>query len=307
MGIKLAEQSKECVGCGGSLAGRSGKKYCSSKCYHSNHLLWNKGNCAKKTYTCPHCKVSFKAYHEAIYCSIKCRDAARPVWNKGLTAKKDSRIAKYAKTQTGKPKHTEESKRKIGDSKRGIPFPHTKEWDRKIGEGGKRYHAEHPEYVKEKSKRMSGKNHPLYGVKSSIETRQKQSSSHALRFQKNPQCVNTTYKTGYYHSDKNNQDFWYRSSYEKKAFELLEKSKDVTKYEVESLRIPYEYDGFTHYFVPDILVKYQNSSKRLIEVKPKNRVHEKQNQAKFTGAIKYCEDNDMTFVVWTEKELEIIS
>jgi hypothetical protein len=114
---------------------------------------------------------------------------------------------------------------------------------------------------------------------------------------------------GYFHSDKNNKDFPYRSTYELKAFEILEADNKVFKYEYETLRIRYYgKDNRKHAYRPDLFV----NDSRIIEVKS-NWIFEKQNTSdddtvfrKFRAAKRFAKKHGYTFEVWTEKELGLV-
>jgi hypothetical protein len=111
---------------------------------------------------------------------------------------------------------------------------------------------------------------------------------------------------GKFYSNKNNEYIDYRSTYELKAFELLEKDEKVNGYIYESIRIRYRgYDGLLHTYYPDILT----DDGRLIEIKAgwilkeENKKYSEDIFRKFAAAEKWAKKNGYTFEVWTEKEL----
>lgn len=113
---------------------------------------------------------------------------------------------------------------------------------------------------------------------------------------------------GYFHSNKNNKDIPYRSTYELKAFQILEEDLKVQSYEYESLRIRYRVkNSKLHAYRPDLVT----SDNRIIEVKS-DWIYDLQNKEdqsvfrKFRAAEKWAEKNGYTFEVWTEHELGLI-
>jgi len=80
--------------------------------------------------------------------------------------------------------------------------------------------------------------------------------------------------------------------------------KDVLKYKPEPFKIEYFFEGFTHNYIPDILVEYINGKKELWEIKPKHQTTLPKNQAKWTYANNYCKSRNIEFMVYTEKGLK---
>jgi len=111
-------------------------------------------------------------------------------------------------------------------------------------------------------------------------------------------------KSGYFFSKKNNKKLWYRSSYELIAYELLEQLSKVKSYEVEPFSIQYEWKNSIHRTIPDILVTYIDNSKELIEVKPRFKFDIKKEQIKLNAMKEYAENQDWSFSIWSEKELD---
>lgn len=116
---------------------------------------------------------------------------------------------------------------------------------------------------------------------------------------------NTKLKTGKFYSNKNKKELRFRSSYEETVFNILEDDNDVLNYESESFKIPYYYNDEWRNFIPDLKINYKNIDKPVVvEVKPKRILKvDKKVQAKHEYAEPYCEEHDMLFFVWTEKEI----
>lgn len=107
---------------------------------------------------------------------------------------------------------------------------------------------------------------------------------------------------GHFNSKKNKSRLYFRSSYEERAFELLEEDDQVIRYEVEPFKIEYVSDkGIKRYYVPDILVYYDDGSIKLVEVKPE--VFIKARDSKYIAAQHYCRALGYTFVFWSEQQL----
>lgn len=115
--------------------------------------------------------------------------------------------------------------------------------------------------------------------------------------------TNSYCKHGYFYSKKNRMKLFYRSSMEKDAYVILEKDANVVSYDVEVLKIRYEFEGIRKHYIPDILAIYRNGSKRFIEVKPSYKLKYAVEQAKIAALKKYCGVSGILYSVWTEKEM----
>lgn len=109
------------------------------------------------------------------------------------------------------------------------------------------------------------------------------------------------FKGGHYFSAKNMKELYYRSSYELQAFTILEQLSKVVKYEVEPFGIEYEKDNKKHFYIPDILVHYDDGTKELIEVKPEWKLGS--DDIKIKAGRRYAIQHNMEFSVWTERNL----
>ena len=118
----------------------------------------------------------------------------------------------------------------------------------------------------------------------------------------NGYCRWGTINKGHLFFAKAGKEVFYRSGWEKRAFEILEIDDDVKCFEVEPVTIPYFFEKQRNY-TPDILVSYKDGVNVLVEVKPKCHVGALVNIAKFNAARKYCAENGMKFEVWTQDEL----
>ena len=146
--------------------------------------------------------------------------------------------------------------------------------------------------------------------------------------------MNRSYQQGKYrplNPSKYNGDptnIVYRSSYELKMFQYCDIQENVIFWESEEKIIIYldPITGRYKRYFPDIFMKYKDKDgiikKALIEIKPKKDLIEPErnpkrktkswvyrvqtwarNQAKWAAAKEWCNDRDIQFRIFTEKEL----
>ena len=130
-----------------------------------------------------------------------------------------------------------------------------------------------------------------------------------------------------YVGDPNN--IVYRSSWECRVMDWLDRNRDIISWASEELIVPYisPVDNRVHRYFPDFLVKVRNKEGQLktlmIEVKPKKQTQPpmqqrritKQyitevttwgvNQAKWKAAEEFCADRKWSFQILTEDNLGI--
>jgi len=109
----------------------------------------------------------------------------------------------------------------------------------------------------------------------------------------------TSYDAGWV-TTRMGEKVYCRSSYEKKAVDILNSFEDVISIKAEPLRIPYEVSGARRFYLPDFLVSMTNGDSYLIEVKPMSQMEEGRNQIKFAAAKRYAKKHNMIFLIWTE-------
>lgn len=125
------------------------------------------------------------------------------------------------------------------------------------------------------------------------------------------------FKQGYYDARKSTKYkgptllIPYRSSYEYRFILYCENNKNIVEWSYETLHIPYlDPEGKSHKYYVDFIVKYNNGSIYLIEVKPysqtipqRNATYRK-NSLKWEAAKRYAVQNGYTFMLVTEKSLD---
>ena len=115
----------------------------------------------------------------------------------------------------------------------------------------------------------------------------------------------TKTKNGHYYSNKMKKEIHYRSSYELKAYEILESDDMVEEYYAEYISIPYYKNDIKKNYIPDIFVKYIDNIIKIIEVKPKTLLNFGDNPLKLDVLKNYCKNNNYGFEIWTEDNLNL--
>ena len=99
----------------------------------------------------------------------------------------------------------------------------------------------------------------------------------------------------------------YRSSWERLFMVYCDKKENILRWSSEEIKIPYIHDKKNRTYYPDFWVymvdKDNAPVEKLIEIKTHYQRTMKVNKAKWSAAEEYCQENDMEFLVMTEKEL----
>lgn len=113
------------------------------------------------------------------------------------------------------------------------------------------------------------------------------------------------HKSGYFYSYKMDKEMFYRSSWELKVCEYLDKKDNsIEEFDIEPFYIEYEFDNEKRYTRIDFYVKYYDGREKIIEVKPSSFLNSGNVPNKIKGCEKYAIDKNMSFVVITEAELK---
>ena len=142
-----------------------------------------------------------------------------------------------------------------------------------------------------------------YGVEHAIVSMQvKEKIRHTCRIRYGTVSPHSfLYRTGQHESHKSG-NVYYRSSYELRAFKLLDLDDNVITYVTEPISIDYEFNCKKCMYFPDILVIMHDGLK-FLEIKPQNFVALPVNMAKQNALAVFCEQNNIKFEIWTEYEL----
>jgi len=97
--------------------------------------------------------------------------------------------------------------------------------------------------------------------------------------------------------------FKFRSSWELEVFQQLKDIYPISEIEYETLRIPYKYNGVEHVYIVDFYVPFKRLA---IEVKPRNSLLDEQEQEKMKICRKFCEQNNITFLIFDENKKSIV-
>lgn len=207
-------------------------------------------------------------------------------------------------------KQTEEHKRKVADTHRGRPTPDLVR--KKISESCKKNPArywlgKHPS-IETKQKLSTAKQiNPTkfwLGKKQPQELITKRLRSYTRRIANGELYPGCYGRRGYFFSAKNGTTLYYMSSLELEHFQKLELDTLVMKYQRCPFTIKYYWDDKSeHYYIPDILVTYQNSRQAVVECKPMYALELKHNPEKFEAARLFCMARQLDFVVVTEQKV----
>jgi len=200
----------------------------------------------------------------------------------------NDRIGKVlSKANKGKPKskdHKEKIRQGNLGKKRSI------EVRKNMSEGQKNSTYIHPVNCKCSFCSNTGKDNQFYGKMHSKTTIERLSKLQSERLMNGFGKI-----TGKFYSEKIQKEIKFRSNWEFEYMQMLEKDDDVIMYDYEPMRINFIHAGVRRYLVPDILVKYKNGKRSLVEIRPEWRLKDKLTKLKMKEMYKYCSENDLTF------------
>ena len=233
----------------------------------------------------PKCVTKWNATQTEAHKKISEANKGKTPWNKGIPRTTEERV------------NISKSLRENGNLKgEKNPFygkHHTEETKKKLSIASTEYCEEHGNSFK-------GKTH-------STESKDQMSKSRVGWMISNggDNANNKNYITGYYFSTKNQEELWHDSSYELRAYKLLDQLSVVKSYGRCDFSIRYLHeDGTTHRYIPDTLIKYTDGREEVIEIKPTTKLKEDLNVRKFKAGNKKYKDSSTRYVVWTEKKLK---
>ncbi|MCH1627418.1 TnsA endonuclease N-terminal domain-containing protein [Ferdinandcohnia quinoae] len=95
----------------------------------------------------------------------------------------------------------------------------------------------------------------------------------------------------------------WESTLERDFIKLLDFDQTVTYFEFQPVRIDYAYQGKERKYYPDFLVQKNDSKIYIYEVKAFAKRYDELNIIKFQVGKMYCMENNMKYVVVTEKDI----
>jgi len=124
------------------------------------------------------------------------------------------------------------------------------------------------------------------------------------------------YKTGVYVSSKTHRAMQYRSSYELRLMHCLDKDDHVIDYDYEpfaiyhiqnrvmtDLQVELSEKKKHRSYTPDFVVKYDDSTVLMIEVKSVGTLYASPTIRKKVLGEQYCSMHKMKYVIWTLDEI----
>lgn len=101
---------------------------------------------------------------------------------------------------------------------------------------------------------------------------------------------------GHYRSIKTGKDCYYRSSWELRHMQNLDQDETVAWWDYEPRSFEYQWNGGTHRYIPDFIVRYKNGSRELQEIGVKKMKESiERNIAKREAAMKWCSNNNVCY------------
>lgn len=115
------------------------------------------------------------------------------------------------------------------------------------------------------------------------------------------------YKTGIHYSPKCSSPIHYRSGWELTVAKALDNNPEITSYEYESLKIPYNIAGKHHDYYPDFIIAYRSGKRVIVEVKRQDKLSNRVVVAKAAAARRWISEqkNGWTYEVWTDAVVEL--
>lgn len=129
------------------------------------------------------------------------------------------------------------------------------------------------------------------------------SEAMALRMAKYPNLSEHRGIQGAFHSEKNGTWIPTGSRYEFVRMSQLEEALDVKAFSRVKDRIPYEYGGRIHYYIPDINVLMDDGTQIVEEIKAAYQTDEPKNLAKFAAAKDFYDAKGIQYRIVTESDI----
>lgn len=183
-----------------------------------------------------------------------------------------------------------------GIVRKGLPLP--EEWKQAISDGtkGKKKSLEHRYHISIGRKQMLEEQG---GLKPETKQKLRQAAKAQYRRGFDPRYHHVH---GWHFSPKLGTRVFYRSSYEKKAYMLLDQDETIKSYSVETVDVMYHnpVKNTQCEYLIDLLIEYQDGSKKLVEVKPEKQWDSPVVRAKLDAGDLKAKELGMLFEVWGE-------
>jgi hypothetical protein len=217
-----------------------------------------------------------------------------------LSEEHKNKILKYRKNN---PQWAEQAKKNLipgmgGIARKGIPLP--QKWKDSISKGnkGKKRTLQHKLNISKGRKKMLKE---VGGF--TREHRENISKATVVQYENGfePQL----HHLKGWHSSPKAGDIYYRSSYEKKAYMILDVDDSVVTYSAETVRVEFEHPvkHITSTYLIDLEIMHTDGTIELVEIKPEKWLKDEVVVAKTAAAELRAKELGITFDVWTEEKL----
>lgn len=111
---------------------------------------------------------------------------------------------------------------------------------------------------------------------------------------------------GYFKSCKNNKQLAFESILERDFFTVLEFEDNVLSYEEQPFKINYKLNGASTRYTPDVLVTYEDESKKVFEVKYQDEIDSNKELQHKLSVVKdeILQQKSLDFEVFTDANLD---
>lgn len=256
-----------------------------------NFVPWNKG-LGREDKICQQCGNSYPGYHSGKkFCSTLCYMKARTgTYHHSIKTK-----GKIAKGNIGKI--VSEKTRKLQSiAQQGRPS-----WCKGLTIKTSKILREKVNRAKANGSNLNRRHLSPGEYHHTQKTKMKMSEIRSIKIMKGE--TSNGNKNGWYFSTKLNRNIRYLSSWEERAFILLDKNPEVVSFNPSPFRVSYLFKGEERFYIPDIKIEVGSQS-TVIELKPDCFKNYPINQAKFKAARSFCDKTNLNFKIFNIDEFE---
>ena len=314
--VAIAETWKverSCVGCEEKyVPSHKKQEYCGHKC-HGKVAGLSRKNSIK--INCNRCGKEFERRASAVnkenYCSWECRkvpstktcEACGKEYKVGSSHWQTSRFCSRSCAKSGENHHFYGKHPEMPQGYEPWTKGKTAATDEKVAEMAKKVSETHKQHFAKGFRSNKGKNNPNYGKTPEQRTQEqldRYSKASVKRMMNLQSAKHTRYVRGFHESSKAGK-MLFKSSLEKRIMVCLDNDPTIVSYQYEPFSILYEQNKR---YIPDFLVTYANGNKTLLETKGTQFLSEKSTNQKTEAALKYCEENNFCYSIFTAKEIK---